>query len=172
MKDFESHGVAVCTPRQQQQQLQQQLQQEVEEQADVGVIGNEGNMCAHFAINRTAASRVHPTWDLLGGARPRGMIARAFCCWKVSSGRKRAWGSRGLSAAVPKTMGFRPDGIKWSGMAARTPWQAAATAAAGEVTEGSGLSISSATSILVWQDVAGVGYRSSRHRWGFRRNGL
>ena len=69
MGDFKSHGVAVCTPRQQ-QQLQQQLQQEVEEKADVGV-----NMPAHFAISRTAASRVHPTWGLIGGAKPRGIIA-------------------------------------------------------------------------------------------------
>ena len=30
----ESHGVAVCTPRQQQQHQQQQLQHEVEEKAD------------------------------------------------------------------------------------------------------------------------------------------
>ena len=46
MGDFKSHGVAVCTPRQQ-QQLQQQLQQEVEEKADVRIIGNEGKpVCA------------------------------------------------------------------------------------------------------------------------------
>ena len=42
--DFKSHGVAVCTPQHQQRQQQQQLQQ-VEEKADVGVIGNEGNVC-------------------------------------------------------------------------------------------------------------------------------
>ena len=36
-------------------------------------------------------------------------------------------------------------------MAARTPWQAAATAAAGEVTEGSGLGVWSADSFLVRQ---------------------
>ena len=60
-------------------------------------------------------------------------------------------GNRGLSAAVPKTMGFRPDGIKSSGMAARTPWQAAATAAVGEVTEKSGLGVSSAGSFFVRQ---------------------
>ena len=30
----------------------------------------------------------------------------------------------GLSAAVPKTMGFRPDGMKSSGMAAHNSWQA------------------------------------------------
>ena len=61
MGDFKSHGVAVCTPRQQ-QQLQQQLQQEVEENADVVY------MSAHFAISRTAASRAHPTGGVLGGA--------------------------------------------------------------------------------------------------------
>ena len=33
MGDFKSHGVTVCTPRQQ-QQLQQQLQHEVEEKED------------------------------------------------------------------------------------------------------------------------------------------
>ena len=61
MGDFKSHGVAVCTPRQQ-QKLQQQLQQEVEEKADVGVIGKEGkHVSTHFATSRTAASRVHPT---------------------------------------------------------------------------------------------------------------
>ena len=50
MGDFKSHGVAVCTPRQQ-QQLQQQLQQEIEEKADVyvGVIGSEGK---HFCTFR------------------------------------------------------------------------------------------------------------------------
>ena len=68
-------------------------------------------------------------------------------------------------------MGFRPDGNKSNGMAARTPWQAAATAAAGEVTERSGLGVSSAGSFLVRQHIAGVGYRSGRRRWGFRRNG-
>ena len=71
---------------------------------------------------------------------------------------------------VPKTMGFRPDGIKSSGMAARTPWQAPATAAAGEVTERSGLGVSSAGPFLVRQHIAGVGDRSGHHRWGFRRN--
>ena len=59
MGDFKSHGVTVCTPRQQ-QQLQQQLQQEVEEKADVV------SMSAHCPISRTAASRVHPTWGLFG----------------------------------------------------------------------------------------------------------
>ena len=34
-----------------------------------------GNMSAHFAISRTAASRVHPAWGLFGGAKPRGIIA-------------------------------------------------------------------------------------------------
>ena len=38
--------------------------------------------------------------------------------------------------------------IKSSGMAARTPWRAAATAAAGEVTEGSGIGVSSA--VFFW----------------------
>ena len=56
-------------------------------------------------------------------------------------------------------------------MAARTPWQAAATAAAGEVTEGSGLGVSSAVFCLVREHIAGVGDRSGHPRWGFRRNG-
>ena len=64
---------------------------------------------------------------------------------------KRSWGKRGLSAAVPKTGGFPPDDIKSGGMAARTPWQAAATAAAGEVMEVSGLGVSSAGLFLVRQ---------------------
>ena len=68
MGDFKSHGVTVCTPRQQ-QQVQQQLQQEVEEKAHVGV-----NMSAHFAISRTAASRMHPTWGLFGRAKSHGII--------------------------------------------------------------------------------------------------
>ena len=123
-------------------------------------------MAAHFAISRTAASRVHHT-GRFGGAKRRGI----FCCWKISSGRKRAWGNRGLPAAVPKTMGFRPDGNKSSGMAARTPRQAAATAAAGEVKERTDLGVSSAVFFLVRQYIAGVGYTSGRHRWGFRRNG-
>ena len=66
-------------------------------------------------------------------------------------------GNRELSAAVPKTMGFRPDDIKSSGMAARTTWQAVATAAAGEVTDRSGLGGSSAGSFLVRQHIAGWG---------------
>ena len=68
MRDFKSHGVAVCTPRRQ-QQLQQQLQQEVEEKA--GMV----YMSAHCAISRTAASRVHPDWGLVGSVKPRSLIA-------------------------------------------------------------------------------------------------
>ena len=34
-----------------------------------------GNMSAHFAISRTAASRVHPTRGSFGGAKPRGITA-------------------------------------------------------------------------------------------------
>ena len=68
MGSFMSHGDAVCTPRQQ-QQLPQQLQQEAEEKADVVY------MSAHFAISRTIASRVHPTWGLFGGAMLLGLIA-------------------------------------------------------------------------------------------------
>ena len=65
--DFKSHGVAVCTSQQQQRQQQQQLLQ-VEEEADVGVIRNEGKHVCTFRDSRTAASRVHPTarvvwWD-------------------------------------------------------------------------------------------------------------
>ena len=47
-----------------------------------------------------------------------------------------------------KRWGFVRMAIKTSGMVARTPWQAAATAAAGEVTEGSGLGVSSAGSFF------------------------
>ena len=56
-------------------------------------------------------------------------------------------------------------------MAARTPWQATATAAAGEVTEGLGLGVSSAGSFLVRQHIVGVGLRSGHRRWDCRRNG-
>ena len=59
-------------------------------------------------------------------------------------------------------MGFRPDGIKSGGMAARTPWQAA-TAAAGEVTKRSDLGVSSAGSFLVPQHRGAGGDRSGRH---------
>ena len=45
--DFKSHGVAVCTPQHQQRQQQQQLQQ-VEEEADMGVIANEGKHVCTF----------------------------------------------------------------------------------------------------------------------------
>ena len=69
-----------------------------------------------------------------------------------------------------KRWGFVRMAIKSSGMVARTPWQAAATAAAGEVTEGSRLGVSSAGSFLVRQHIAGVGFRSGHRRWGFRRN--
>ena len=33
------------------------------------------NMSAHFAMSRTAGSRVHPTWGLFGAAEPRDIIA-------------------------------------------------------------------------------------------------
>ena len=70
-----------------------------------------------------------------------------------------------------KRWGFVRMAIKSSGTVARTPWQAAATAAAGEVTEGSGLGVSSAGSFfLVRQHIAGVGFRSGHRRWGVRRN--
>ena len=69
MGDFKSHGIAACTPRRQQQLQQQQLQQEVDEKADAVYIS------AHFAISRTAASRVHPTWGLFGRAKSRSIIA-------------------------------------------------------------------------------------------------
>ena len=45
-------------------------------------------------------------------------------------------------------------------MAARTTWQAAATAAAGEVTERSGVCVSSAVFVLVRHDIADVRCRS------------
>ena len=37
-----------------------------------------GNMSAHSAISRTAASRVHPTWVLFGRAKSRSVIAACF----------------------------------------------------------------------------------------------
>ena len=50
-------------------------------------------------------------------------------------------------------------------MVARTPWQAAATATAGEVTEGSGLGVSSAGSFFGPATYRGrVGYRSGHRR--------
>ena len=59
--------------------------------------------------------------------------------------------------------------IKSSGMVARTPWQAAATAAAGEVTEGSGLDVFVSRFFFCPATSRG-GDRSGRHRWGCRRN--
>ena len=61
-------------------------------------------------------------------------------------------------------MGFRP-GSKSSGMAARIPWYAAATAAAGEVIEGADPFIIyvASRSFMVWQHRgAGRGYRSGQ----------
>ena len=43
---LESHGVAVCTPRQQQQHQQQQLQHEVEEKADAEEEQRGVNACS------------------------------------------------------------------------------------------------------------------------------
>ena len=68
MGDLKSHGVALYTPRQQ-QQLQRQLQQEVAEKADVVYTS------AYFAISRTVTSRVHPTWGLFGRAKLRSVMA-------------------------------------------------------------------------------------------------
>ena len=112
------------------------------ETADIGAIGNEGKHVCTFHDKPRGRQPYAPFLGLLGKARSRSII---------SGGRKRAWGNRGLPTAVPKMMGFRPDGSKSSGMAARTPWQAAATAAAGQVPERSGPGISSAGSVLVWQ---------------------
>ena len=126
MGDFKSHGVAVCIPRQ--QQLQQHLQREAEEKADVVY------MSAHFAISRTAASRVHLTWGLFGRAKSHSIIVHSAAGKLAVVGNGRGV-IVGCLQQYQKTMGFRPDGIKSNGMAARTPWQAAATAAAGEVTE-------------------------------------
>ena len=61
-------GVVVCTPRQQ-GQVQHQLQREVEEKADVVY------MSAHFAISRTAASRVNPIWGLFGKVKLHSIMA-------------------------------------------------------------------------------------------------
>ena len=66
---------------------------------------------------------------------------RAVCWWKIIGGRKRVWGIRWLSAAVPKTMGFHPYGNKSSGLAARTPGSAATTVAAGEMMERADLGV-------------------------------
>ena len=120
-RDFKSHGMAVCTPRQQ-QQLQQQLKQEVEEKANVNVIGNDGKHVSTFRDKSHGLDLCAPYWEgCLMGQSHAELLLRAFCCWKISCGRKQAWGNRGLSAAVPKTIGFRPDGNKSSGMASRTP---------------------------------------------------
>ena len=34
-----------------------------------------GNMSAHFAISRTTARHVHPTWGLFGRAKSRSIVA-------------------------------------------------------------------------------------------------
>ena len=76
-----------------------------------------------------------------------------------------------MSTAVPKTTGFRPDGIKSSGMAAHNPWQAAATAAA-EKSRRDQVWVFRQP-VLFFGPAASRGGedRSGRHRWGFRRNG-
>ena len=97
-------GVAVCTPRQQHQQ-QQLLQREVVEKANVTVIGKRGKTYLH--ISREAGrplSRVQSTVGT-GGATLRDIQPRAFCCWNINGGRKRARGDRGLSAAALQTPG-------------------------------------------------------------------
>ena len=158
MGSFMSHGDAVCTPRQQ-QELPQQLQQEAEEKADVVY------MSAHFAISRTIASRVHPTWGLLRGATPCGITAA--CILLLENGRGVIVG---CLKQYQKRWGLVRMAIKSSGVAARTPWQAEATAAEGEVTEGSDLGVSSVGSFLVRQHIAGVGFRPGHRGCGFCRN--
>ena len=79
-------------------------------------------MSAYFAISRTAASRVHPTWRIgWWGKASRHDSHVHSAAGKNSGDKKLAWGNRGLSAAVSNTMRFRPDGIKSSGTVARTP---------------------------------------------------
>ena len=72
-------------------------------------------MSVHVAISRTAASRAHPAWGLFGWVKSRSIIAA--CILLLDSGRKRAWGNRGLSAAVPKN-----DGVSSGWQSSRAPW--------------------------------------------------
>jgi hypothetical protein len=66
--------VAVCTPRQQQQH-QQQLQQEVEENADVGVIGNEGKHVCTFREKPHGRQPCAPYLGFVWWGKSRGIIA-------------------------------------------------------------------------------------------------
>ena len=43
-----------------------------------------GNMSAHFAISRTAVSRVQTSWGLFDGATPRGIIAPCILLLETS----------------------------------------------------------------------------------------
>ena len=85
MGDFKSHGVAVCTSRQQ-QQLQQQLQQEAGQKADVGVIGNEGK---HVCIFRDKSHGRQPCAPYLGFGRAKSGSIIAACILLLESLRWR-----------------------------------------------------------------------------------
>ena len=73
----------------------------------MGLSLSEGTcLHANSARSRTAASRVQPYRGVFGGAKSRGIIAACILLLLLNSGgRKRAWGNRGLSAAVPNNDG-------------------------------------------------------------------
>jgi len=72
----------------------------------MGLSLSEGTcLHANSARSRTAASRVQPYRGVLGGAKSRGIIAACILLLLKNGGRKRAWGNRGLSAAVPNNDG-------------------------------------------------------------------
>ena len=54
---------------------------------------------------------------MFGGAKPRGIIAVCILLLEISGDRKRAWGNRGLSVAVPKNGGVSSvwQKIEWHG---------------------------------------------------------
>ena len=78
-------------------------------------------MLAHFTMSRTAAGRVDPAGRIGWRGKVTRRHSRVHSAAGNSAGRKIAWGNRGLSAAIQKTIGFRPDGNESRGMAARTP---------------------------------------------------
>ena len=85
----------------------------------MGVVGNEGKHVFTFRDKPHGHQPCAPFGEgRLVGQSYAAYQPCAFCCWKNRGGRKRAWGNRGLSAAVPKTTGFRPYGNKSSGMVA------------------------------------------------------
>ena len=140
-------------------------------EADMGLIGNEEKHVCTFCDRSHGRQPCAPYLGFAWWGKATWHNSRVLsAAGKLAVARNGRGIIVGCLQQYQKRWGFVRMAIKSSGMVARTPWQAAATAAAGEVTEGSGLGVSSAGSFLVRQHIAGVGFRSGHRRWGFRRN--